>query len=136
MLEVRVLRRIQISKIDATFAVCERVVGHDENMLHLYHKLRHDSLQRFRYLRFYLQAKEDPHGANVEIFVANLPANKRQREYENALLRLLGAGGMLARIRRAHPTQNGRSRRSGPSTTSTARSCSPSRRPRTRRPPS
>ncbi len=44
-------------------------------------------------VRYYLQEKEDPHGANVAVFVGNLPPGKAQRLYERILLRLLGAEG-------------------------------------------
>jgi diacylglycerol kinase (ATP) len=81
-------------------------------MLKLYHALRQvnnnqaintittmqGSLRRFRLVRFYLQEKEDPHGTNVSVFISNLPPNLLQRQYERALLRMLGANGDLVLI--------------------------------------
>lgn len=51
-----------------------------------------DSLRQMQRTRYYLQAREDPRGQNLAVFVSNLPPNMSQRQYENILVDILGKG--------------------------------------------
>jgi hypothetical protein len=48
--------------------------------------------------RFYIKQKEDPHGSQVAMYVANLPTGLSQLQYEKILLDIIGKGKIESSI--------------------------------------
>ncbi|XP_074104243.1 diacylglycerol kinase theta isoform X3 [Cotesia typhae] len=70
--------------------VTERVLDTAEKPLEILKQLGKDSIRQRELMRFYLQLKQDPHGSNVALYVANLPASLNEKLYENILIDFLG----------------------------------------------
>ncbi|CAG5107360.1 Similar to Dgkq: Diacylglycerol kinase theta (Rattus norvegicus) [Cotesia congregata] len=68
----------------------ERVMDTAEKPLEILKQLGKDSIRQRELMRFYLQLKQDPHGSNVALYVANLPASLNEKLYENILIDFLG----------------------------------------------
>lgn len=77
------------------FSVSERVLSWTERPWEIVKSLAKDSIRQMELMRFYLQLKQDPHGPNLALFVANLPPGLSERNYENILTEYLGKGNHL-----------------------------------------
>lgn len=75
-----------------TPAVSERIMATDDVPWDSIKQIGRDSLRQMQRTRYYLQAREDPRGQNLAVFVSNLPPNMSQRQYENILVDILGKG--------------------------------------------
>lgn len=78
--------------------VSERVLEEDERPWRIVVRLARDSVRRMELARFYLQPRRDPHGPTLALFVAQLPPNLSERNYENILVELLGSENKFTAI--------------------------------------
>lgn len=75
--------------------VSERVLEEEERPWRILVRLARESVRRMELARFYLQARRDPHGPTLALFVGSLPPGLSERNYENILVEFLGAGNFV-----------------------------------------